>query len=175
MPVQTTYLDYASATAGVPFAGLRADNDKGSIGVKPMMNADAVSIPLGAVVARYNTPGPASAKLPAGSSDVLAGIVLHSNAYSNAPGGDLDSTGLVPGAMLNVLRTGRIWAQTMQAVVPGDRLFVSYAVNAPFTAKGQCGNATVASTTIDATTKGEWQTAASALGVAILEVDFVNK
>lgn len=175
MPVQTTYTDYALATAGVPFAGLRADNDKGTVGVKPMLNADSASVPFGAVVARFNTPGPASAKLPATSGDVLAGIILHSNAYSNAPGGDLDATGLVTGAMMNVLRTGRIWAQTMQAVVPGDRLFVSYAVNAPFTAKGQCGNATVASTTIDATTKGEWQTAAAALGVAILDVDFLNK
>ena len=175
MPVQTAYPDYALATAGVAFPGLLADNGD-DVGIKPMINAEAsIQLAFGEPVARYLAGGPATAKRLAGSTDIVAGIVVHSNAYSNAPGGDLGATGLLPGAMMNVLRSGRIWATCTTGCAIGDRLFVSYAVGGPYTAAGQLGNVTQALTTIDCTTKAEWQTVAAAGAVAILDCDFVNK
>ena len=175
MPVQTTYTDYALATAGVPFAGMLADNGD-DVGIKPMINAEAsAQIAFGEPVARYAAGGPATAKKLATSADIVAGIVVQSNAYSNAPGGDLGTTGLNPGAMMNVLRSGRIWALCTTGCAIGDRLFVSYTAGGPYTAAGQLGNVTQALTTIDCTTKAEWQTAAAAGVVAILDCDFVNK
>jgi hypothetical protein len=58
--------------------------------------------------------------------------------------------------------------------VPGDRLFVSYAVGGPYTAKGQCGNATQASTTLDFHDSAQWMSTAAAGGGAWLEFDLVN-
>lgn len=175
MGVQTTYPDYALATAGVPFAGMLADNGD-DVGIKMMYNAEAsAQLALGEPVARFLAGGPQAAKRLAASTDIVAGIILHTNAASNAPGGDLGTTGLLPGAFMNVLRSGRVWATCITGCAIGDRLFVSYAVGGPYTAAGQLGNVTQASTTIDCTTKAEWQTVAAAGAVAILDCDFVNK
>ena len=173
MPVQTTYLD----RAGLGYAGEIADG--GAAEVAPAFNTEAAtSIPFGFAVARDNTaPYGVSgngAKLPASAGDVIYGLVRMSHAYSNSVNGDLDAVGLKPGAVMNVVRKGRIWAICEDGCAPGARLFVRY--TAAGAGKGTC-RATDAggSTCLDVTTKGEWQTTASALGLAILDLDCVSK
>lgn len=169
----------------LPTAALIGTVRLGPREVTTMKNAGAslVSIPIGAPVA-YKPSGATSdldAALPVNSTDNVMGIVMHSDDYSpyvtdkDGTRGELDAVGIRAGAFMNVLLEGWIWVQTVQAVKPGDRLFVSYAVGGPYTAAGQFGNATQASTTIDCTTKGEWKSTALALGGAWLKVDFTNK
>ncbi len=172
-PVQTTYTDGLA----LPYAGLPGDVSDSVI--VPAFNTEAsAEIAFGLVVARdntapYDTNGN-GAKLPAASTDKLMGIVRHSHAYSNSPNGDLGTTGLKPGAMMNVLRSGRIWAVCEDGCSPGDRLFVRY--TAAGTGKGSLRSTDAGgSTCIDATTKGEWVTKAAAGAVAMIDVDFVNK
>lgn len=172
-PVQTSYLD----NQPLPYAGLMADTDDSE--VYPAYNAEAsAQIPFGFAVARYTT-APYDVwgngvKLPASAADVIMGICRHSHAYSNAPGGDLGATGLNPNAVLNVLRRGRIWAVCEDGCAPGARLWIRY--TAAGTGKGTLRSTDAGgSTCLDATTKGEWQTAAAAGAVAMIDVNFVNK
>lgn len=176
-PVQTSYLDQIP----LPYAGLAADGSDAPETVGAYNTEASAEIPFGFAVARDNTSpydvAGNGVKLPSAASGAggqLLGIVRHSHSFSNSPNGDLGTTGLKPGTMMPVMRKGRIWAICEDGCSPGDRLWVRY--TAAGTGKGSC-RATDAggSTSIDATTKGEWQTKAAALGVAILEIDFINK
>jgi hypothetical protein len=181
MSVQTSY---ATAPAAA-FAGMLAG--QGPHDIITMENADTASMPFGIVVA-YDTSSPTSDKqalLPASGGAKLAGIVCHSHdnarqfSTSDANGntvtvGDLDGTGLVPGAELAVLQVGVIWVKVQQAVVPGDRMFVCITANVVYTAIGQIGNADESSNTIDATKVGVFISSAAAGGFAKLRVDFTN-
>lgn len=173
MAIQTTYLDQAP----LPSAGVIAEPNP-EPPVTAISTEGSAEIPFGFAVARDNTApydvNGNGAKLPAGGADVLLGIVRHSHAYSNSPSGDLGVSGLKPGSVMSVQRRGRIWGICEDGCVPGNRLFVRYTVAG--TGKGSL-RATDAggSTCIDATTKGEWQTKAAALGVAVLEIDFINE
>lgn len=154
-------------------------------GINTLKNAGAslASIPIGSPIV-WKPSGRTSDKdvaLPANSTDVFTGIVIHSDDYQRAwtddsgTHGELDSTGIVANALMNVLREGEIAVTCITGCVPGDRLFISYAVGGPYTALGQLGNATQASTTIDCTTKGEWRTTAVAGAIAILKLTAQNK
>lgn len=173
MAIQTTYLDQAP----LPFAGVIAEPSP-EPPVSAINTEVSAEIPFGYAVARDNTApydvNGNGAKLPAAGTDKLLGIVRHSHAYSNSPGGDLGTAGLKPGAVMSVQRKGRIWAVCEDGCVGGDRLFVRHTTAGA--GKGAL-RATDAggSTCIDATTKAEWQTKAAALGVAILEIDFTNE
>lgn len=175
-PVQTTYLDQIP----LPYAGLAGDCADDSI-VGAFNTEGSAEIPFGFAVARdntapYDTLGN-GAKLPSaasGAGSVLLGIVRHSHAFSNSPNGDLGTTGLKPGVMMDVMRVGRIWAICEDGCTPGDRLFVRHTVAG--TGKGSLRSTDAGGATcLDATTKGEWQTKAAALGVAMIDVDFVNE
>lgn len=172
-PVQTSYLDQIP----LPYAGLAGDASEGTQ-IVGAFNTGAAEIPFGFVVARDNTSpydvNGNGAKLPALAADKLLGIVRHSHAFSNGVGGDLGTTGLKQGAMMDVMRVGRIWAICEDGCSPGDRLFVRH--TAAGTGAGSLRSTDAGgSTCIDATTKGEWQTKAAALGVAMIDIDFVNK
>lgn len=173
-PVQTSYLD----NPPLPYAGLAGDASEGTQIVGAFNTEASAEIPFGFVVARDNTSpydvNGNGAKLPAASTDKLLGVTRHSHAFSNSPNGDLGSTGLKPGAMMDVLRLGRIWAACEDGCSPGDRLFVRY--TSAGTGKGTLRSTDAGgSTCIDATTKGEWQTKASAGAVAMIDIDFINK
>lgn len=179
MSVQTTYLDKPA----VAFAGMMADGGNDATGsVKAMYNTEgSAEIPFGFAVARDNTApydvNGNGAKLPSansGAGSQVCGIVRFSHAVSNSPNGWLGSTGLKPGAMMNVLRKGRIWAVCEDGCSAGDRLWVRY--TAAGTGKGSCRSTDAGSSTCtDCTALGEWQTKAAALGLAVLEVDFTNE
>lgn len=177
LPFQTTY----TAFPPIAIAGLLESADNGR-DLTTMKNADSVSIPFGLAVAFK--PSPATDKdayLPALSSDNVAGIVAHSNAFarvwtdqSGNSFGDLDATGLVVGVMMNVLRRGKIAVVSQTGNAVGDRLFVSTQSAGAYTGKGQLGNVT-ATNAIDCTTKAEWLTSATAGGFAWLDCNFVAK
>lgn len=182
MPVQTTY---ASAPPAA-FAGMLADASNSD--VMTVINAEvSASIPFGTCVA-FKTSSPTGDKdviLP-GAGAKLAGIVVHSHDYARAitltdlagntvTAGELDGTGLVPGAVMSIIWKGPVWVKVQQAVVPGDRLFVCTAAGTTFTAKGQIGNADESSNTIDATAIGRFISSSAAGGFAKLQVDFSQK
>ena len=148
-----------------------------------MKNTNAsASIPIGAPVV-FQPSSPTSdldAASIANSTDVLAGIVRHSDDYSVAftsggvTVGELDTTGITTSSLMNVLVEGWIYVTCTTACKPGDRLYVAYAAGSTYTAAGQMGNATDSSV-IDATTKGEWMSTALAGAGAWLKVDFSRK
>lgn len=177
LPLQTTY----TAFPPIAIAGLLESADNGR-DIATLKNADTVSIPFGSPVA-YK-PSPATDKdayLPALSTDKVAGIVAHSNAYARVwtdqngnSFGDLDAVGLVVGVMMNVLKRGKIAVVSFTGNAVGDRLFVAFAAGAVYSAKGQLGNVTDTNV-IDCTTKALWITSATAGGFAWLECNFQAK
>lgn len=179
LAVQTAY----NAGPRAAFAGMIAD---GTIpDIMTMINAEAsAEMPFGIVVGA-KTSSPVSdrdAILPV-SGGRLMGIVVHSHNYARSISlvdpfgvgqtvGELGTTGLRPGTVMDVLWRGVIWVQVRQAVTVGDRLFVCHTANTVYTAKGQVGNADESSNTIDATAIGRFVSASAALGFARLQVDF---
>lgn len=184
MSVQTS----VSTSPAVAFAGMLADDAANDI--ITMVNEEAsASIPFGVCVSIKES-SPASDKgviLPTASYVKVAGIVVHRHNYSRTftlpdgtVAGELDSTGLVPGTTMSLLRRGRIWVKVQQAVVPGDRPFICKTVGAgnAYTALGQFGNAddtTGSGATLSLANLGQYLTTAAALGFAKLEIDFTNK
>lgn len=178
MSVQTSYTDFPA----IAIPGQLADDAFNDL--ITMFNANSsAAMPFGIAVAfkpspTYDTDG----ATPANSTDKIAGILVHSHAHERtftlpdgSTAGDLSATGLTVGAKLDVLRKGRVFVITQQAVAVGDRLFVCYSAGTVYTAAGQLGNADESSNTIDLTKVGQWLSKASAGGIALLEVDFTNK
>lgn len=170
MGVQSTY--GFNMTAAIE--GQLADD--GDHDIIPMRNVEAsASIAFGRGVKFGGTSDDAGCKLPSAETDKIAGITVHSHAYGVSPYGDLDSTGVKVGGILNVLRKGRIWVVAEDGCAPGDRLWVRAVGSTPPEYLGGLNNADDGTDTVDCTTQGVWLTTASAGGLAVLEVDFTNK
>lgn len=170
MGVQSSYTQNMTKA----FAGMLADS--GDHDVIAMRNDEAsASIAFGRAVKFGSTTDGTSAKLPDSENAVIAGIVMHSHAYSNSPNGDLDSTGLKVGATMNVLRKGRMWVTVEDAVIPGDRLWVRGVAGGDPEFLGGLLPADDSTDTVDCTGQGQFLTAAAAGALAVLEVDFTNK
>lgn len=175
--VQTSY----TVAPAAAYAGMLADDTENDI--MTMNNAEAsASMPFGIVVCFKPSPTTdKDATLPA-SGGKLAGVLVHSHDYERTftlpdgtTAGELDSTGIKPGAEIAVLWRGTVWVKVQQAVAPGDRLFVCHTANTVYTAKGQVGNADESTNTIDATAIGRFTSSAAAGGFAKLQVDFSQK
>lgn len=167
MGVQATY----NEKMGVGLEGQlydTADTD-----IVPMTNKEAsASVRIGQAVCFEGSTDDLGALSPDATTDKLVGIVAHSHAYSNSPNGDMDATGaLKPGAVLNVVREGRILVKCANGCVPGDRLFVRVLAGL----EGELRSAADGVNTIDATTQGQWLSTATAGNLAWLDVDFSNK
>lgn len=156
--------------------------DRGVKEISTLKNADVVSIPLGSPVS-YKPSAATSdidVVIPATVGAVLAGVVMHSDDYArawtdnNGTFGELDSVGVVVASTMQVLRLGRIWVTCTNGCTPGQRLFVSFAAGAVYTAKGQMGSVTDTSVLSASQGKGEWLTTATALGAAWLDIDMTN-
>lgn len=176
MSLQTTYSEK-------PAIGYEGQIDGDDYVARPYKNAEAsASIAFGRAVVRAAAPTTDfDAVLPSAETDKVIGIVARSNSYEpywtdtagNAHG-QLKSDGLVPGTMMNVVRRGRMLVKAATAVTPGDRLWVR-AVAAGAEYLGALEDADDGTDTIDCTMQGEWQSTASAGGLAWLEFDFINK
>lgn len=145
----------------------------------------SASMPIGQAVV-YKPSGATSdldVTTPANSTDKVFGFVTYRDDYAPAwtdlqgnVHGQLDSTGIVKGALLNVIREGWIWVLCHTGCAPSDRLYVCYASGgSTYTAVGQNGNAAEASHSIDASGKGEWKSTAVADAGAWLELHADNK
>jgi hypothetical protein len=171
-PAQTAYTDILTAA----FAGQVADCEYKPV-IAPAFNTEvSASIPFGWGVVRDNTaPYGANgigAKLPAATTDKFFGITVFSHSYSRNPlNQEIDSVGMLPGTLMNVMRRGRIWAIAELGSAAGDKLFVR--CTAAGQGKGSLLNSDPGGSTVIANSVGalgQWQSAASALGLAIAEV-----
>lgn len=177
MPVQTSVSDMPSAA----YAGLLVGTNHE---IDAMRNSElSAEMPFGCAVAFNAAGGDQDALLPlAADSPVIAGILVQSHAYDRSytlanglTGGELGADGLKPGAMLNVLRRGRVWAVCVSGCSPSDRLYVQKTVNGGTRPLGALDSASDSTNSIDCTAQGVWKTSAAAGGLAVLEVDFTNK
>lgn len=179
---QTSY----NAAPGIGFPGMREGSGLGE-DVLVMKNAEAsANIPCGVAVC-WVTSGATSdidAKLPAATTDLVAGIVIHSHSYmpswtdSNGTRfGELTATGLVPGTFMNVLRKGKIMVQVPASltVKPSDRLWVRAIANGAISTQlGSCENANDGSNMIDCTKQGQFLTTPISQ-LTWLDVNFQSK
>ena len=172
----TTY----SAAPSAAYAGMIVGNDYETIS---MVNVEAsAAMPFGrGVIFKASNTTDQDALVPSAEGDIVAGILAHSHAYerswTNAAGtvmGELSSAGLLPGAMLNVLRRGIIWVIAEDAVVPGDRLWVRCTAGGAGEVVGGCVPADEGTETIPCSNQGVFLTTAAAGALAQLQVDFTN-
>lgn len=163
---QTTYADsYTKA-----FAGMLADGTDAVI--ESAQSAEASAEIRFGVAVEYGLERQAT--LPEAQTDKVHGIVLFSHAYSKGTLGELGDTGLKPNAAMSILRRGKVWVTCPTGCAIGDRLFVR-AVAAGLEFLGACENAADSTDMVDCTKQGVFRTAASAGGLAVLEVDFVSE
>jgi hypothetical protein len=175
MTVQSTFSDApAIGYAGTLDSNLAHD-------VITMVNAEASSsIAFGRAVKFADTvTTDKDAVLPAAETDKILGIVLRADTYGVAwtdldgnTYGQLDSTGIVPGAFMNVLRRGRVLVVCEDAVEAGDKLWVRAVAGGDPEFLGGLNNADDSTDMIDCTANGTWLTSASAGGLAWLDVNF---
>jgi hypothetical protein len=130
----------------------------------------SAEIPFGVAVARGTADD--GVKLPAASTAKIRGVVVHSHAYDKDQ--ELGDTGIKPKCQISVGRRGRFLVTVEEAVIPGDRAFIRYATGDGGSQKGAWRKSAVAGETIDVTAEAEFQTTASAAGLAVVEVDFTN-
>lgn len=171
MSVQTSY----GVTRTIAIEGQLADN--GPHDVIPLFNGESsAKINFGRAVKWNGTDG-LSAKLPAAESDIVAGIVVHANQYSTGSDGELTSTGLIPGAMMSVLRKGRVWVMARTAVVAGvSRLWVrAVSSETGYEVYGGLEDADDGTDTIDCTACGVFLDTGAQGALVRLEVDFTNE
>lgn len=173
MGVQSSY----SRNQSVAFAGMLADG--GPHDIIAMVNSEAsASIPFGVAVKKGT--GDTDALLPAAETDEVVGITVHSHNYSrgdSSSNSDLDSNGdMRPGAVMNVLRKGRVYvyARTGAVVAFASRLWVR-AVAGVGEYLGAAEDADDGTDTIDCTKQGQFITSGSAGELVVLDVDFTNK
>lgn len=158
-----------------PAVGIKGQlADSGNVDIISMVNNEASQeMAFGLAVVFEGSTDDQGALAPDATSDVVAGILVHTHAHSNAPNGDLGTTGVKAGGVLDVLRKGRIWAECEDGCSPGDRLFIRAVAVSP-EEEGGLAKAADSTDMIDSQGQGVWLTTAVAGALAVLEVDFTN-
>ncbi len=175
MGAQTTY----DSNPALGYAGTLDPNYPSATLTVKNVEASA-SIPFGKAVV-FKTSSPSTdldVLLPAAETDIVAGIVVKSDAYSRAwtdddgtVHGQIDSTGVRAGALMVIARKGRMLVKAESAVVPSGRLWVR-AVAGAGESLGALEDADDSTDMIDCTGQGMWMTTAAEDGLAWLEFDF---
>jgi hypothetical protein len=130
MPVQTSYTyDFP-----VAFAGMLADINDNQI-VTAVLEG-AVNIPFGVAV-KHGTSDDGYV-LPSASTDLIAGIAVHSHSRDNLGFASLTpaSAGVKPAQNFNLLRRGSVYVLVEQAVNAHDVVFFRYVAGAGGTQLG---------------------------------------
>jgi hypothetical protein len=167
MSVQSTY----NTNPPKAFEGLIFDADGNEDTVPGLQGEATAAVAFGRVVKFHNPGGDQAFRLPTAVTDVIKGILTHSHAIDKSDRGELLAGGVTPGAVVNILREGRVWAVCENGCVPGDRLHVRVAAGT----QGACRSAADGANTIDATAQGQWETTALAGELAVLAVNFKTK
>lgn len=164
MSVQTSFSN--NRTQGI--AGQAEGN--GPRITETMRNDEATAeIPFGVAIKHASTSDEQSAALlTAITGERIAGIVMHSHSYADTQLGD---DGVKPGALLNVVRSGRLLVICEDGCNVGDPLHIR-AVATGAELQGALLAAQDGTDTIDMTLAGEWRSSAAAGGLAVLEFDF---
>lgn len=151
----------------IGFEGQLADSSPNDVAA--MRNDEAsASMPFGYAVKFDSASDETSAKILTAISETVAGIVLKHDSYADT---QLDSTGVVFGNAINVVRKGRVLVKCEDGCNVGDRLYIRAVAGGGETA-GALRASADASDCIDSTHQGVWRTSAAAGGLAWLEVDF---
>ncbi len=182
---------YGLSTFEAKFAGMLAQLTPATIETGISTEASA-SMPFGSALVydSVRAAGDQSCLLPSASSgQPFKGFLLHAHNYgrtwtdsTGAVHGELDATGLVPKATLNVLVKGRIVVKCETAAEVGDPVFVRYTTDGgspAFTQAGAVGNVTGTGRTLDLTKKARFLTKVTAPAqgsyvLAVIEVDMTN-
>lgn len=168
MAVQTSV---ATAPAiGLP--GQLYDNDHGRR-VTSLINEEATAEIAFGLAVKFGT-NDLDALLPAAETDKIAGIVIRSQEHDKgSTNSALGDTGLKPGALMNVLRRGKIYATCDGGCNPGDLLWIR-AVAGVGETLGALEAADDSTDMVDSTNHGVWLTTAADGEIAVLEVDFTG-
>jgi hypothetical protein len=164
---QTAY----TATMTAAFVGMIADITESEIETYANGEASA-EIGFGFGVKQKTGAGTdEQAILPTAQGDALVGVVTHSHAYAvggNLP--ELGTVGIKPLVPMNVMREGRVWVQLQSgvSVSKGDRAHYNWNDKT-------WRNSASGTDTIDCTAQAVFRSTAAAGGIALLEVDFINK
>lgn len=107
-------------------------------------------------------------KVMTATNNVLAGITVFAHNFAKPV--QLGDTGLKPGVTFGLLRKGRIYVLTEDAVDPSDEVHVR-AIAAGNEVAGAFRGTADGTDTIDITAFAKWLSAAGAGEVAVLEID----
>lgn len=159
MAVQTTYPE----NMPIGFAGQIVKNDS----TIALTNGEAsAELAFGQAINWGSTDG--TVLSPDNLADVICGLVGHRHGYADA---ELGTTGVKPGAVIEVVRKGQMVVKCENGCTVGQRLYVRIAGGT----EGALRSAADGVNTIDSTGQGVWLSAAAADGLALLEFDFTNK
>lgn len=144
-------------------------------------NAEATDeIPFG--VAVQLSTGNTGMTLLDAAGNLVWGVTAYGTDYSPATSSapQLGDDGVLPDGHLRIVRKGPVAVRVEETVSPGDRAFVRFANGAVETGRGTFRKsqeviAGPANSCIDLTAVAVFETGASAGGIAIVNVDFVNE
>lgn len=165
---QTTY----NTLRDEAIEGQLADSTKSD--VLAMRNAEAsASMPFGyAVYYSAVATDETAAKVPTAiTGQLIAGIVLAQHSYADT---QLDTTGVIFGNRIDVVKKGKVRVVCEDGCSVGDRLHIRTVISGAEVA-GALLAAADGTDTIDSTKQGQWLTAAAAGELAWLEVNFFNE
>lgn len=166
MTVQTSY----SLSPGAAYAGLV---DRADLVEAKLQGEASAEIALGYAVKLHATERNLVV-LPTTETDKIYGIVCRTHIYS--PTVDIGTTGVKPGASLNIIRRGRVWVTAEDAVTYQGRGWVRCTTGGD--AAEIVGGITAAdegTETIDCTGQIEFQADAAAGALVPIEVDFTRE
>ena len=171
MTAQLVYTDQMT----IGFAGMLDNSERNDI--LAMRNDEAVDlgndeIAFGTAVQRGSLTDHKSALQLTFTDQLVPGIHVHSHAFDKDL--QLGEVGVKPGNKLSILQRGRARVICEEGCNVGDRLHIR-AIATGSELPGALRSTPDGLNTIDATTQGKWESAASAGGLAWLRVDFVNK
>jgi hypothetical protein len=168
MPQQTTY----NANMSAAFEGQLADDGPNNM-LSRLQGEASAGVGFGLVVCHHLTVDN-KIILPADANSRPCGITVRKHDYAIPSEYDVDNDGLQPGAMVAVLRKGRIWVKVEEAVAIGDPFFARHTATGD-ERKGAIRKSADSSDCLDLTAKGRFLTKQDTIGgLALLEVDFVN-
>lgn len=149
----------------VGYAGMWADAAENTVESK--VNAEA-SLPIAfGWAVRQGTGDRECLKVIADTNKII-GVVAHSHVY--AKGGSLpqlDTVGVLPKNVLNVVRRGRLYVVVGEAVLAGQRPYYQISTQ-------RWRISSVMGDTIDASLQAQFRTSQSTVGgIAVLEFDFL--
>ena len=105
------------------FAGQLGDSGPSRVG--SYVNDQGADIPAGCMVS-HKAEG--TADLPAGGSEILAGVVL--NSFARNPDDLTGTAAITAGDSMNVLEEGAVWVSCEEAMAVGDAVYVRHTAGA---------------------------------------------